>query len=162
MTVVIDPSALVALERDPTGPVQRHLRSLADRTALKAKQNLASSSSPLARPSTGRTAAGIQVRSESDGSWTVISTAPWSMALHEGADPHPIPPSASNALRFFWKRTGLRVVVPKDGGFKTFSRGGVLVIGKGRVDHPGTKPRPFLLNALEDTVRSAIPGAPLF
>ena len=59
----------------------------------------------------------------------------------ERAKPHRIAARNASALSFFWPKIGMRVVVPKRGGFKTHvrkgARGETLWIGKGHVDHPG-------------------------
>jgi len=60
-----------------------------------------------------------------------------------GTKPHKIAPRRANALFFFWTKVGVHTVVPKGGGFKTHMAGGKLWIGKGFVQHPGTKPNPF-------------------
>ena len=68
-----------------------------------------------------------------------------------GTKPHKIRPRNKGALYFLWKKHGYYVVVPKGGGFKTHFRGpGIkLWIGKGYVDHPGTKPNPYNARAYD-------------
>ncbi len=61
----------------------------------------------------------------------------------EGTKPHEIAARNAGALRFFWPKIGMMVMVPKGGGFKTHERDGTLWIGKGHVNHPGTKANPF-------------------
>lgn len=58
----------------------------------------------------------------------VRADAPYSLFVHEGTSPHVIEPNQANVLRF-----------P--------SRAGEIVFAP-RVDHPGTRPRPFLSEAL--------------
>ncbi len=54
------------------------------------------------------------------------------------AGPHEIRPRFAGALAFFWPKAGRQVIVPKRGGFKTHVReNGTLMVGKGKVDHPG-------------------------
>ena len=65
-----------------------------------------------------------------------------------GTKPHKIAPRRAGALFFFWTKVGIYTVVPKAGGFKTHMAGGKLWIGKGFVQHPGTKPNPFPSRAL--------------
>ncbi len=65
-----------------------------------------------------------------------------------GTKPHKIAPLHANALYFFWSKVGVYTVVPKGDGFKTHMAGGKLWIGKGFVQHPGTKPNPFPARAL--------------
>ncbi len=63
--------------------------------------------------------------------------------ITEGTKPHKIAARNANALVFHWAKFGGMVVVPKGGGFGTHERDGTLWIGKGHVDHPGTKANPF-------------------
>jgi len=65
-----------------------------------------------------------------------------------GTKPHIIRPRNKNALHFFWPKIGKYVVVPKGGGFKTHEQGGKLWVGKGYVNHPGTKPNDFVYRAI--------------
>lgn len=65
-----------------------------------------------------------------------------------GTKPHKIAPRKAGALSFFWTKVGMYTVVPKGGGFKTHMAGGKLWIGKGFVQHPGTRPNPFPARAL--------------
>jgi hypothetical protein len=63
--------------------------------------------------------------------------------ITEGTKPHWIQAKNRRALSFFWPKIGMRVIVPKRGGFKTHVRNDVFWIGKGGVNHPGTKANPF-------------------
>lgn len=63
-----------------------------------------------------------------------------------GTRPHPIRPKRANALYFYWPKVGMYTIVPKRGGF-TGKWGGKFWIGKGRVDHPGTRPDDFVTRA---------------
>jgi HK97 gp10 family phage protein len=82
--------------------------------------------------------------------------------VHEGTKPHKIKARDAGALRFFWPKVGAVTVVPKRTaaigkrytGYigkdkKTF------LIGKGYVDHPGTKGRPFLRTALREQAKKS-------
>lgn len=60
-----------------------------------------------------------------------------------GTKRHPIYPKNKSALYFWFGKVGMFAVVPKGGGFRTHVAGGKLWIGKGHVDHPGTKPNPY-------------------
>lgn len=107
---------------------------------------------------TGRTAAAIHQRGGTDaqGSYRdVVSdhrTAdgyPIGLGLEVGTKPHRIYPKRANALAFFWDKIGKDTIVPKKPG-PTYETPSHLVIGKGYVDHPGTKPQPYLRPALGD------------
>jgi hypothetical protein len=78
-----------------------------------------------------------------------LSAKPIGHYIILGTKPHRIAPRRANALYFFWTKVGVYTVVPKAGGFKTHMAGGKLWIGKGFVQHPGTKPNPFPARALE-------------
>jgi hypothetical protein len=78
-----------------------------------------------------------------------LSVKPIGHFIILGTRPHKIAPRRAAALYFFWTKVGVYTVVPKGGGFKTHMAGGKLWIGKGFVQHPGTKPNPFPARALE-------------
>lgn len=78
-----------------------------------------------------------------------LSAKPVGHFIILGTRPHRIAPRTASALHFFWTKVGVYTVVPKGGGFKTHMAGGKLWIGKGFVQHPGTKPNPFPARALE-------------
>ncbi len=78
-----------------------------------------------------------------------LSAKPIGHFIILGTKPHKIAPRQAGALHFFWTKVGVYTVVPKAGGFKTHMAGGKLWIGKGFVQHPGTKPNPFPARALE-------------
>ncbi len=63
---------------------------------------------------------------------SVTSTAPYSAFVHQGTQPHIIRPRNASALRF--------------------TMNGATVFAKS-VNHPGTKPRPFLTNAVARVLR---------
>jgi len=63
----------------------------------------------------------------------VTSNAPYSVFVHQGTKPHVIRPRNASALKF------------QSGGETVFAAS---------VNHPGTKPRPFLTNALERVLRN--------
>jgi hypothetical protein len=76
-----------------------------------------------------------------------VSQQPLSKYITEGTSPHTIQAVKANALHFFWQKQGLlETVVPK-GRTKHGMKGDILFIGKGYVDHPGTKPNPFTVRA---------------
>jgi hypothetical protein len=72
---------------------------------------------------------------------------PISKYVVEGTRRHDIPLNHySKTLAFFWKKVGRFTVVPKSGAIGNV-KPGTLVISKGFVDHPGTKPNPFTTRA---------------
>lgn len=75
--------------------------------------------------------------------------------VQRGTAPHTIRAKQAKALAFNWKRMGnVRTVVPKKatrwGGLRKGKTGMVLWIGKGYVNHPGTKARPYMYRALRE------------
>lgn len=75
--------------------------------------------------------------------------------VQRGTEPHTIRARQAKALSFKWaKAGGVRVVVPKKptrwGGLRKGKTGTVLWIGKGYVNHPGTKARPYMYRALRE------------
>jgi hypothetical protein len=87
---------------------------------------------------------------------TVENRVKYFMPVHEGSAPHTIKAKRKNALVFFWPRVGLVTIVPKrpktryTGVIKSKKKGVRFHIGKGFVNHPGTRARPFLMRALEE------------
>jgi len=75
-----------------------------------------------------------------------VSQQPLSKYITEGTVPHKIQARNAKALSFYWTKVGLETVVPKKGG-KHQVKNDILYIGKGYVDHPGTKPNPFTVRA---------------
>lgn len=67
----------------------------------------------------------------------VENTAPYASYVHDGTRPHVIVPRNAKVLRF----------VPSGGGGPVFAM---------RVNHPGTKPQPWLKEAAEDLQRDII------
>lgn len=68
---------------------------------------------------------------------TVRATAPYALAIHEGARPHPIDPVNASVLRFTIAGT---------------------VIFARHVDHPGNAAQPFLSDALYEVVARIAAG----
>lgn len=100
---------------------------------------------------TGDFAEGIRYRTYEQGEvfgMTVSTPQPLGRFIIGGTKPHWIAARRAGALYFFWGKVGAFVTVPKRGGFPThFGKDGKLWIGKGGVDHPGTKPNPFITRA---------------
>lgn len=87
--------------------------------------------------------------------FNVVMDSPLGTFITKGTKPHTIAAKNAKALRFFWGKFGGMVMVPKRGGFGTHVSGGVLWIGKGYVNHPGTKPNAFI----EKSIATWKPGA---
>lgn len=102
---------------------------------------------------TGRFKESIRYRTDEHGSEITLraySAQPLGTFIIGGTKAHKIQAKSSGgALYFFWPRVGMYTVVPRSDGFKTHEAGGKLWIGKGYVDHPGTKPNPFHQRAYE-------------
>jgi hypothetical protein len=87
---------------------------------------------------------------------TVENRVKYFMPVHDGSDPYTIRAKRKRALVFYWKRVGMVTVVPKNprtrytGVMKSKRKGVRFHIGKGYVDHPRMKGRPFLMRALEE------------
>jgi len=90
---------------------------------------------------------------------TVSTPQPLGRFIIGGTKPHWIAARRAGALFFFWGKVGLFVTVPKRGGFPTHvGADGKLWIGKGGVNHPGTKPNPFITRAYKRWKPEAVVG----
>ena len=68
----------------------------------------------------------------------------------EGTRPHQIAATNAEALYFFWKKIGMWTIVPKKAtGGNHVDKQGRFWIGKGYVNHPGTKPNDFNRRAFD-------------
>jgi hypothetical protein len=84
---------------------------------------------------------------------TVESRVKYFMPVHDGSEPYTISAKRKKALVFYWKRVGAVTVVPKKRtgtGLRHTKKGVRFFIGKGYVNHPKMKARPFLMRALEE------------
>lgn len=109
-------------------------------------------------PGKGRYRHGLKTVIERRGNslgFALEAPEPLTTFITRGTKPHVIRARRARALRFFWPKVGMTTFVPKSGGFRTHVRGGALWIGKGYVDHPGTKKNPFIGRAF----RRWLPGA---
>lgn len=84
---------------------------------------------------------------------TVETRVKYAEAVNRGTRPHKIFPRGKGALSFDWPKVGMRTIVPAKpfryiGVLKSKKRKPIFIIGKGYVNHPGTKARPFLMDAL--------------
>lgn len=76
------------------------------------------------------------------------SAAPLGRFIRLGTKPHRIVAKRAKALAFFWPKVGMMTFVPRAGFPITGEAGGSFWIGKGFVNHPGTKPNPYHERAL--------------
>lgn len=131
VSVQIDQNAVAGLHQ-PGGMVDVWTQDQAQSVARVARR--------LAPTRTGRLRNSIVARRARDISgrfisgYEVTATAPYSAFVHQGTRPHTILPRRASVLRF------------NVGGAVVFTR---------RVNHPGTRPQPFLT----DAVRAVIKGA---
>jgi hypothetical protein len=88
--------------------------------------------------------------------WLEESVAPYGKYVHDGTKPHVIRPKNKAAL--FFVKGGQKWFVPKqaygEGGYlrevwRDLKNAGANIVGKGYVNHPGTKPDPFLFQAFD-------------
>lgn len=124
----IDTQAILGLGR-PGGSVYRHMAALGARVETRAKRN---ASGRIVKVRTGNLRSSITTETHTDGArvvTTVTADAPYAYAVHEGTRPHEIRPVQARVLAWHGP----------DG--PRFAR---------RVQHPGTQPRPFLSDGLEE------------
>lgn len=122
VTIQINPLAVARLAA-PGGIVDIHLSKLATAVAVAARG--------FAPHDTGKLAASIHIDRIGPSAWAVKATAPYAAAVHEGSRPHEIRPHGK-VLRF-----------P--------TRGGGIVFAP-KVQHPGTRPNPFLERAMTSVI----------
>lgn len=120
VNVQIDPSRIARRLRLPGGIVDRDLRRRADRVAARARQTAPGGMRD--RISVDLAGSGRQRRA------VVVVDHPAAVFVIHGTRPHVILPRRARALRF--------------------TASGRVVFAA-RVNHPGTRPNPFLLRALE-------------
>lgn len=127
----MDPAKLADLLRGPSGPVMRRLIEDGEAVKDRARQ-LVGVHKPVPgerrkrRPGTLRDS--IVKRVRGPGVVEVGSEDPIALLHHEGTAPHVI--TGNPRLVFFWPKVGRLVSFPK-------------------VNHPGTRPNPYLTKALE-------------
>lgn len=102
--------------------VQRLVRATANSAKVKAPVRTGVLRNSITYPATP-TVTGMKVSSE------VVATAPYAKFVHDGTRPHVIKPRNASVLRF-----------PSGGG----------IVYAAHVNHPGTRARPFLRNALNE------------
>lgn len=123
--VVIDPKRLAAYMRDPKGPIVKRAIQDGEKVKLEARR--------LVGVKSGNLRDHIVKRVTEENGMPVVTVGAWNVPYaywhHEGTKPHVIAARVAPYLVFYWKKVG-RVV-----RFKS-------------VNHPGTKPNRFLVNAL--------------
>lgn len=114
-----DPAGLAAL-LVPGGPADKATKRVAERTVVFAKQ--------LAPIRTGALRTSIHMEPAPKAAWRVVASMPYAAFVHDGTVPHVI--KAKKAPMLHWIDAG---------GEHRFAK---------LVHHPGTKPQPFLKEAL--------------
>jgi hypothetical protein len=110
---------------------------------------LARDEAPKSPTSTGTFWKGIGFRTFVTGEtigFQGYSPQPLGRFITEGTKRHRIVARNARALFFFWPKVGAMTVVPRGGG-PHGKIGDKFYVGKGYVDHPGTKPNPFTIRA---------------
>lgn len=158
--VKINTAQVEHLLRARGGPVDKVLEKTAKRVRDKAEQYAPRGKkvsplnpAPISQSIVVNRAGGINPR------WQVGSRQGEKLGyIRSGTAPHRIYASKKNALVFRWERIGgVLTVVPASGGRSYFNKGrGILFIGKGYVDHPGTTPNDFLRRAFDEVRREGI------
>lgn len=127
----MDPAKLAELLRGPSGPVMRRLIEDGEAVKDRARQ-LVGVHKPVQgerrKRRSGQLRDSIVKRVRGPGLVEVGSEDPIALLHHEGTEPHTI--SGNPRLVFFWPKAGAVVSFPK-------------------VNHPGTRPNPYLVKALE-------------
>lgn len=118
-------SAGIAALFSPAGEVGRYMERLGEETAAAARV--------LAPVESGALRASIRSDMDPDLTVEVSANTDYAIYVHEGTAPHTITPRSARVLRF-----------PTKGGKIVYTT---------KVNHPGTQPQPFLMDALRATVR---------
>lgn len=135
-SVTVDPARLAAYMRSSEGPVFRRLIEDGEAVKDEAKRLVGVYDPPpegptrQRRPGTLRDS--IVKRIGTDNGLPTVqvgSDDPIALIHHEGTEPHLITPSRAQFLVFYWRQVGG-------------------VVRARRVNHPGTRPNRFLLDAL--------------
>lgn len=134
--VVMDPAAVARLMAEPDGPVMRDTIRNGQRVKAEARRLVGVYKPPPAGPrrtrKPGTLRDSIVMRIVRDGAGAAVlvgSEDPIALLHHEGTKPHVIVPRRAPRLVFWSARAG-RVVVAR------------------RVNHPGTRPNRYLVDAL--------------
>lgn len=126
------------------------MRHLGRRLVSIAQSELESSTSAQ---STGKHKQSIRFRTFRRGTdalgFTVTAAQPLDTFIQKGTKRHVIRARKAKALFFFFGKIGMNLMVPKNTNFNTHVRGNTLISNKGFVNHPGTKPNPYMPRALK-------------
>lgn len=130
VTLRLDGAAIARLVHSPAGPIVQDLFRRATRVQIRARE--------LAPSRTGKLRKSIIKRGPYKDNvgplgiyMVVLSNLNYALFVHEGTNPHPI--HGNPLLAFYWANG------PNGPGNYIYAS----------VNHPGTKPNPFLLRALE-------------
>lgn len=127
--IQLDAGAMARMLKSPGGAVGRHMLVLANRTLDNARK--------MAPVKSGDLKASLGVTEVTQGQrGTMVrlgANISYGMDVHAGTKPHVIVPKNKSVLRF-----------PNKAGTIVYAR---------KVNHPGTKPNPYLWQALVDAIR---------
>lgn len=121
-TLVLDNRALETLFHSPAGPVYRDVERRATRVQARARALVGKKTGKLERSIVKRA-----VRDSRGFAFYVGADLPYALAHHQGTRPHVI--RGNPLLAFYSAKAGRVIVVPQ-------------------VRHPGTRPNPYLREAL--------------
>lgn len=135
--LIVDPRKLAELMRSPAGPVYRRIIEDAELVKLDAQRRVGVYQPPpegpprARRPGTLRDSIVKRVRTDAAGNLVIEvgSDDPISLLHHEGTEPHIIAARLAPRLVFYWAVAGR-------------------VVAFTHVNHPGTKPNRYLVDAL--------------
>jgi hypothetical protein len=133
--LVVDGARMAELLRSPTGPVGRHLIGRAEivkqAARAKAPKKTGCLASSIVKRVEENPATGFRIRIVADTTPCSPERKSYSLYVHEGTRPHTIM-AKGKTLAFYWAHG------PTGPGMYYFQS----------VNHPGTKPVPFLRDAL--------------
>ena len=124
---------------------------VADAIVRRATQNL---SGRFVRVGTGKLRRSLKTSVSIRGTAVVArvrSGVYYGQILETGAAPHVIEPKSGGTRRRVGRRQGKRVLAFVPGASGSVNTGGATVFA-GKVHHPGTRPRPWMRGALQETV----------
>jgi hypothetical protein len=134
--MVWDGARMAELLRSPTGPVGRHLIARGEivkqAARAKAPRKTGCLQESIVKRVEENPATGFVIRIVSDTTSCSPTRTSYSLFVHEGTEPHVIEPKGK-VLSFYWDRG------PDGPGQYFFA---------GPVQHPGTRPNPFLRDTL--------------
>lgn len=138
VSIRLDSRALADLLRGPSGPVVRYMTSKAERVQELAKEKVGYDADKAPGEEGGEHLRDTIVKRAVEGprgvEILVGSEHERALMHHEGTAPHPIDASKAKTLHF--SVSGVEVFVT-------------------HVDHPGTRPNPYLVDALDQVMRES-------